>query len=138
MKFFWKLNIVSSLFAFVLFVSIELQVNFYRIWRLTGWEGNTVNIGIFAIHFVGLILSTILFYFLIKKWLEGKKESYWSIILWFPYLILLLFLFSYMFPITNRGEKPAPVSGLIIIGQLFIYPLYLLLIIYFVQPQFLF
>lgn len=128
MKFFWKLNIVSALIAFVLFISIELQLNFYRIWRITGWEVDTVNNVIAIIHLVGFILSTIVFVILIKKWLNGTKASFWSIILWLPYLVLFIFIFANLFPITNRGDTPAPVSGLLILGQLIIYPIYLLVI----------
>ena len=128
MKFFGKLNIVSALIAFVLFISIELQLNFYRIWRITGWEVDTVNNVIAIIHLVGFILSTIVFVILIKKWLNGTKASFWSIILWLPYLVLFIFIFANLFPITNRGDTPAPVSGLLILGQLIIYPIYLLVI----------
>jgi len=128
MKFFLKLNTVSALYAFVLFISIELQVNFYRIWRLTGWQVNTVDIVIGVIHFAGFISTLFLFYFLISNWLEGRKASYWSVILWFPYLIIFVILFAFIFPITHPGDKPAPVSGLIIMAQLISYPFYLLCI----------
>lgn len=131
MKLFLRLNIISSLYAFVLFISIELQVNFYRIWRLTGWEGDTVNTVIAVIHVVGFIVTIFLFYFLIRKWFEGKKAGYWSVILWFPYLFLFAFIFASLFPITYGGDNPAPVTGLIIIGQLITYPFYLLLITVF-------
>lgn len=125
MKFFLKLNVVSIVFAVVLGISIELQLNFYRIWRITGWEVDTVNGLIGVIHLIGFILSTIFFALLISKWLEGKYASFWAVILWFPYLVLFVLLFGYLFPITNRGEMPAPVSGLIIIAQLMMYPIYL-------------
>ncbi|WP_075618920.1 hypothetical protein [Paenisporosarcina indica] len=128
MKYFLKLNVVSLLFAIVIGISIELQLNFYRIWRLTGWEADTVNGVIAGLHLIGFVLSTIVFVFLISKWLEGKKSSFWAVILWFPYLILFIALFSYLFPITNQGEMPAPVSGLIIIAQLIMYPIYLVMV----------
>lgn len=128
MKFFLKLNMVSALYAFALFISIELQVNFYRIWRLTGWQADTLDIVIVVIHFVGFFLTLFLFYFLISNWLEGRKASYWSVILWFPYLILFVIIFAILFPITHPGDKPAPVSGLIILAQLASYPFYLLFI----------
>ncbi|MEK4713938.1 hypothetical protein [Sporosarcina sp. FSL K6-5500] len=128
MKFFLKLNMVSALYAFALFISIELQVNYYRIWRLTGWQVNAVDIVIGVIHFAGFISTLFLFYFLISNWLEGRKASYWSVILWFPYLILLVIIFLFLFPVTYPGDKSAPVSGLIIISQLISYPFYLLFI----------
>ena len=124
-KYFLKLNVASLVFAIVLGISIELQLNFYRIWRMTGWEVDTVNGFIAVIHLIGFILSTIVFALLINKWLEGKYASFWAVILWFPYLILFVLLFGYLFPITNRGDMPAPVSGIIIIAQLIMYPIYL-------------
>ena len=128
MKTFLRLNMLSALYAFVLFISIELQVNFYRIWRLTGWEGNTVNGVIAAIHIVGFIVTVLLFYFLVRKWFEGRKIGYWSVILWFPYVILFVFTFATLFPMTDRGDSAAPVTGLMIIGQLIIYPFYILVV----------
>lgn len=126
MKTFLRVNILSALYAFVLFISIELQVNVYRIYRVTGWEGNMVTGMIAAIHIVGFIVTLFLFYFLIRKWFEGRNAGYWSVILWFPYVVLFVFIFSGLFPMTNGGDQPAPVSGLVIIGQLIAYPFYLL------------
>ena len=128
MKTFLRVNMLSALYAFVLFISIELQVNFYRIWRLTGWEADTVNTAIAAIHIGGFIVTLFLFYFLIRKWFEGRNAGYWSVILWFPYVLLFVFIFATLFPMTYGGDQPAPVSGLVIIGQLITYPIYLLVI----------
>lgn len=128
MKTFLRVNTLSALYAFMLFISIELQVNFYRIWRVTGWEGNTVNTVIAAIHIIGFILTLFLFYFLIRKWFEGRNAGYWSVILWFPYVVLFVFIFAMLFPLNDGGDRPAPVSGLVIIGQLIVYPFYLLII----------
>ena len=117
---------LSALYAFLLFISIELQVNVYRIYRVTGWEGATVNSMIAVIHLVGFIATLFLFYFLIRKWFEGRKAGYWSVILWFPYVILFVFIFAMLFPMMEGGDRPAPVSGLVIMGQLIAYPFYLL------------
>lgn len=103
-------------------------MNFYRIWRLTGWEASSVNQVITVLHIVGFLLLTVLVYVLDRKWMKHKKSGYWSIILWIPYLIMFLYLFAILFPITYRGDAPAPASGLIIFGQLIIYPFYLLII----------
>ena len=126
MKTFLKINILSAFYAFVLFISIELQVNFYRIWRLTGWEGATVNSMIAVVHLFGFIATLFLFYFLIRKWFEGRKAGYWSVILWLPYVFLFVIIFGVLFPMTDGGDKPAPVTGLVIMGQLITYPIYLL------------
>ena len=128
MKTFLRVNMLSAFYAFMLFISIEMQVNVYRIYRITGWEGKTVNSIIAGIHLVGFIATLFLFYYLIRKWFEGRKASYWSVILWFPYLILFIFIFAMLFPITDGGDTPAPVTGLVIMGQLIVYPFYLLII----------
>jgi hypothetical protein len=44
MKYFFKLNIVSILYALVVFIPLELMFNVYRISRLTNWEIGLVNI----------------------------------------------------------------------------------------------
>ncbi|WP_391115844.1 hypothetical protein [Psychrobacillus sp. L3] len=131
-NYFWKLNIVSAIYAFFLFFSFELQLNFYRIWRLSGWEANSVSLITALLHIVGFLLLTLLVYMFDKKWMQDKKSKYWSSILWLPYLIIFLFIFATLFPITYRGDDPAPASGLIIFGQLIIYPFYLSFI-YFIR-----
>ncbi|MFJ7935107.1 hypothetical protein [Sporosarcina sp. NPDC096371] len=131
MKTFLRLNMLSALYAFVLFISVELQVNFYRIWRLTGWESWTVDRITTAIHIIGFIVTIFLFYSLVRKWFEGRIMVYWSVILWLPYVILFVFIFATLFPMTDRGDSAAPVTGLIIIGQLMIYPFYLAAITWF-------
>lgn len=40
--YFLKLNVISMLYAALLFISIELMLNIYRISRQTMWEINTV------------------------------------------------------------------------------------------------
>jgi hypothetical protein len=128
---FIKLNAISALYAFVFFISIELWLNFYRICRLTGLDGNSLNNMILALHIFGVIMCSFLFFILIKKWLEGKLMIYWSTILWFPYFILFTIVFAILFPITNQGDIPTPGTGFLLIGELIVYPLNLLFINFF-------
>jgi len=44
MSYFLKLNLVSIYYGLMFFISIELQVNYYRMLRLTGWEGQQIDI----------------------------------------------------------------------------------------------
>ena len=103
--------------------------------RLSGWEAYTISLITGVLHIIGFILLTFLVYMFDKKWMHCKKSRYWSSILWLPYLIIFLFIFATLFPITYRGDDPAPASGLIIIGQLIIYPFYLSFI-YFIRYAF--
>lgn len=128
MKYFIKLNALSVLYAFMLFVVIELPLNIYRISRISGLELGKVDTLLFIFKLVLFLLSSIVFIWLTKKYLSGKKSMYFTTILWFPYLILFISLFATWFPITEPADKPAPVTGLIIIGALIIYPFYIAMI----------
>lgn len=128
MKFFMKLNVVSILYALMLFVPIEIMINIYRISRLTGWDIGTVNTTVGVINIIGFIVCTILFIILIKNWLEGRKSNYWTILLWFPYFVLLIYIFASLFPINYGGDKPNPVTGLVTMGAMIVFPMYLVII----------
>lgn len=58
-----------------------------------------------------------------KKIFEREKSMYFTTILWFPYLVLFINLFAAWFPITEAADKSVPVTGLIIIGAMIIYPI---------------
>lgn len=73
MNQFLKINGISIFYAIFLLVPTELMVNVYRISRVTGWAIDTVNTITTSTIFVGLILGTILFYLLTKKWLGRTK-----------------------------------------------------------------
>ncbi|MEK3982085.1 hypothetical protein MHB77_01720 [Paenibacillus sp. FSL K6-3166] len=128
MKYFIKLNSLSVLYAFMLFVVIELLVNIYRISRISGLELDKVNNLELIFIFVLFIFCSIGFVWLTKKYLKGKKSKYFTTILWYPYLILFINLFAAWFPITEAADKPVPVTGLIIIGAMIIYPFYIVMI----------
>lgn len=109
-------------------VPIELMLNVYRISRLTGWDIKTTNTINFITILADIILGTIIFYLLTKKWLGRRKLNYITAILWAPYFILFTYILTSLFPITDGGDDPNPVTGLIVIGMLFVYPIYILFI----------
>lgn len=125
LQYFGKLNLVSAFYAFMLFISIELQLNYYRIWRISGWQTDSIDQMNSVIHIVGFVLLTYFIYFFNKKWLRDRNSKYWTAILWVPYLIIFLYIFANLFPITNRGDTPAAVTGLILLAQFISYPFYL-------------
>ncbi|MCM2535373.1 hypothetical protein NDK43_27320 [Neobacillus pocheonensis] len=133
MKFFIKLNTISALYALALFIAIELIINVSHISRLTGWEWDNVYIVIAAINVIGLLLSTILFICLTKKWIIGRKNSYWSLLLWVPYFILFFSFFTVLFPI-NSGVTLFPRFSLLIYGSVILYPVYILFINLYASP----
>ncbi|SFM08253.1 hypothetical protein SAMN04487943_107192 [Gracilibacillus orientalis] len=128
MKYFLKLNVVSILYALLVLVPIELMLNVYRISRLTNWEIDTVNILASVILIVEIIGGTIFLFILTKKWLDGRKANFWTVILWIPYFFLFIYVFASLFPITYGGDVPNPITGLLAIGGLIVYPFYILIL----------
>lgn len=128
MRDFLKLNVASILYALMLFVPLELMLNVYRIGRLTNWGISTVNILTGITLIIEIIGGTILILFLTKKWLDGRKANFFTVILWIPYFVLLIYLIASLFPITNGGDTPNSVTGLLAIGGLIVYPFYILIL----------
>ena len=128
MSYFLKLNVVSILYALMVFVPLELMVNVYRISRLTTWEIGTINILTGITFIFDIIGGTILILFLTKKWLDGRKSNLWTVILWVPYFVLFIYVFTSLFPINNVGDTPNPVTGLLVIAGLIVYPFYILIL----------
>lgn len=128
MKFVIQLNVLSILYALMIFVPIQLTGNVYRISRLTGWDIGTVNIISSIVIIGGFIFGTILHFFLTKKWFQGEKAAFWTVILWTPYFILFVYFIGSLIPITYEGDAPNPSTGLIAIGALLAFPFYLLII----------
>lgn len=128
MKYFLKLNVVNILYALMFFIPIQLMANVYRISRLTTWEIGTVNMLIGAIIIVDVIGGTILLLLLTRKWLGERRANYWTVILWIPYFVLFSYINATSFPITYGGDAPNPVTGLIALGGLIVYPVYILIL----------
>lgn len=132
MMYFFRVNAISILYALMVFLPVELTVNVYRINRLTNWRIDTVNLLTGVMILIEITAGSLLLISFTKKWLGRRKANYWTIILWIPYFVLFLYIFASLFPITYGGDDPNPVSGLIIIGGLLAYPLYIFLLNLFV------
>ncbi|MCH1641387.1 hypothetical protein MJ257_14840 [Paenibacillus timonensis] len=126
MNSMWKINGVSVLYAFSLFIQVELLINVYRLERVIGITNMNryVPIPILIIF----ILTSILAYFLTKFQLNHKKIKYMTTVLWIPYFLIFIKLFAYYYPITNPQEMPLPGIGLVIIVASCLYPLYIALL----------
>lgn len=70
--------------------------------------------------------STILVYFLTTEWLEKRKVSFVTAVLWLLNFVLFVLIFALLFPITYGGNKPSPAIGLLAIGGALGYPFYIL------------
>lgn len=130
MKFFLKLNLMSILCGLFLFIPIELMMNVYRIDRLTGWGIGTVNTVIGVSFIVIFVFFTILLVYLTNRWMDGRKAAYWTTVLWLPYFIFFIYVFARLFPITYGGDDPNPVTGLLSLGAMMVYPIFILIILF--------
>lgn len=128
MRYFLKLNVVSMLYALIVFIPFELMLNVYRISRLSNWDIGTVNILTNIILIAVFIGGTIRIYFLTQKWLKKRNANLVTAILWLPYFVLFVLIFAFLSPITYGGDDPSPVAGLLAIGGTMGYPFYILLL----------
>lgn len=87
-----SIKYIEFLYAWFPFVGIELMANVYRLSRVTGWGLDHVNLVILVFFFVGLLLSGFGFPKLIRYWLGGRKASFFSLILWIPYFMILTYI----------------------------------------------
>ncbi|MDQ1000287.1 hypothetical protein QFZ28_000687 [Neobacillus niacini] len=133
MKFFVKLNTISALYALALFIAIELIINVSHISELYGFEWDHVYIVIAIINVIGLLLSTLIFFSLTKKWMLGRKHHYWTLILWVPYFIFLFYFFTVFVPL-NTGVTLFPRFSLLIFGSSLLFPVYILFINVIASP----
>ncbi|MBY0095739.1 hypothetical protein [Mesobacillus maritimus] len=124
MRTFLKVNMISIMYALMLLIPIELVINVSRIGRITGWNLNVVWKLVGMSAFVSFILLSSINFYLTKKWLNKRKSSFWSLLLWLPYHILFIFIIASLFPVTNPADEGGPGDGLIILGLLFIYPFF--------------
>lgn len=131
MNYFLKLNVISILYALMVFVPLELMLNVYRTSRIINWEIGIVNILTGVTLIVEFIGGTKLLIFLTKKWLGERKGNFWTVILWAPYFVLFIYIFASLFPITYGGEAPNPVTGLLAIGGLIVFLFYVLILNFF-------
>src|SRR5690625_391709 len=125
MKYFLKLNAISILYGLIIFVPLELVLNIYRMSRLINWEIDTVITWVSVVIIIEVVAGTIILLILTKRWLDNRKASFWTTILWTPYFVLFVYLFASLFPITYGGDWPNPVIGLLAIGGLIVYPAYI-------------
>ena len=130
MAYFGKINAISILVAFLFFAPMELMVNTYRLSRLLNMEiSMVVNVSMLFLV-IWVVGGAVVCYLVISRWMEKRKSDYLTVVLWFPYFILMTYMFVSVFPINHPADDPAPVLGLVLIGGVIIYPAILAFIIY--------
>lgn len=128
MKPFLRVNAVSLLYAIVFSIPVLLQLNAYRLNRLAGWSFEFIHMLTNVVIITQLIAGSIFFFVLTRKWLGKSKMNYLTAILWLPYFLFLTRGFGALFPFVHGGDQPAPVTGLLMLGGMLLYPLYILAI----------
>lgn len=123
-----KLSIVSLFNAFVLYLFFLPMGNYYRILRITGWSGGMITHLSNTFCFILILISSTTLYFLVKKYLKAGVYKYWLTLSWIPFYYVLIMLNVWLIPITEEGESPASVTGLLMLFAWILYPLYLLVI----------
>ncbi|WP_040285112.1 hypothetical protein [Sporosarcina koreensis] len=124
MKTFLRIQLLSPLYAVMVFLPIEMVTNLTRLSRLTGWSLNLTMMVSAIVAVLSVLILSVVIARMTKRWLNHRKASYWSVLFWLPYVILFTFLFAELFPITSPADKGGPGDGLVILGMLFLYPLY--------------
>lgn len=125
MKTFGKLNIISALYALVLVIQIQPMANINRIFRITNWSISAVYMLIAMFNLIILIISTIVFLFITRKYLSQVKLRFLLTLLWIPYYVIITLIYNSFTPIIVRGEGPGPVVGLLFIVIFLSYPFYI-------------
>lgn len=122
MRYLIRLNALSAIFALLPFIISELLVNVYRINRITGIEIDDINKVTSIACYVSLIIIFVIFVPLVLHFLPLRITNFFASIMWFPYYCLYVYFFAALFPAKNPADDPNPVSGLIIIAILLLFP----------------
>lgn len=125
MKIFGQFNIISALYALVLVIQIQPMANINRIFRITGWSVDTVYMLIAIFNIILLIISTVMFLFITRKYLIQVKLRFLLSLLWIPYYVIITLIYNFFTPIIVKAEEPSPVVGILFIGIFLMYPLYI-------------
>lgn len=123
-----KLNAMAAFYALVLLFQVQLATNVYRISRITNWPISRIKILFGTLNLSVFVISTIIFFYITKRYFSQGKLRFLLTLLWIPYYILFTSIFTLLFPIRVRGDEPVPVIGLLLIVVFFIYPFYIAII----------
>ncbi|WP_342387482.1 hypothetical protein [Salinicoccus bachuensis] len=113
---------MSLILGLLILGGVQLMLNTYRLIKLLRIEMDTlVNLS-FILMLMLLLISSICIYLFQRN---AGRMIYLSGILWFPYYYIGLQIFNRLLPITERGDVPPPVVGLIMIAGMVFFPIYI-------------
>ncbi|WNB90748.1 hypothetical protein [Bacillus sp. NEB1478] len=121
MKCFFNLNVLSAVFGFIFFCTIELMLNTYRISNAAGLNIDQYERFSPIIYITFFVLSTILLLIIEKYWIDFRKTNFWAVGLWIPYFLIFIVLFNNVLPFKDPAEVPGPGAGILLIFSIFFY-----------------
>ncbi len=128
MNRFWKINLIGILYAIIIFIPVELFLNVLRISRITGWAIQALEIGSIVLAVVLVCILSVFVYSLTRRWLSECTSSLWTVVLWIPYFVLFVFWIAKAFPADNPSDQSGPGGGIILMGLLLGYPLFVFML----------
>jgi len=133
LKYFAKMNVFALLACIPLVVFAQLEVNVYRISRVTGLDLDIIVKAPWIAFLIAAVLGLILFPFYIRKHLGRYSVDGWLLILWIPYFFLFAGTIGRLLPVMHPGEDPGPGTGMLLLFVMFFYPIYVLMTLMFAQ-----
>jgi hypothetical protein len=122
-----RVNILSSLYATLAALYLELSLN---ILRLQQWIS---NVNLTTITIIAAIILVILWYPFVKltnHYISGCIK-YWSVILWVPYTVLFVKILTLLTPIKDPQYIPSPGLFFYLIPKLIVLCVYIFSINFF-------
>lgn len=133
MSTFKKMNLLSLLYALIAYFPIQLSSNVSRISRWTGIDVSMVIIMSNTIILIILLLGTAYIFHLTSKWLWQQKLRYFTSITWIPYFTVMMLVTSTFLPFSITIELPNSVTNLIILICIALYPIYIIVVNWFIS-----
>lgn len=123
MKAWMNRQIISYIYGVIILLPIELILNIYRFSRIAKVSISTTIMISSVLIIISTLFGLLWTYKLTAIWVKTKRQAFLPVLLWFPYFLSLMYLIATLFPMTYEGDRPNPVSGLIMIASIIIYPI---------------
>ncbi|GGO03378.1 hypothetical protein [Saccharibacillus kuerlensis] len=130
MNYFWKMNLFSLMAAIPLALFALLELNIYRLERVTGWGW---EMPIWIVGLLVLAAGLVLLPMYVRKHLHRTDRHGWLLILWLPYFFAEVIGFGQLLPIDHPGDTPGGGAGFMLMFMMLLYPVYVLMVLMFSQ-----
>jgi hypothetical protein len=115
--YFVRLNIISAFYGLIFYFIAKLLLNY-----IANSESS-----IFIVFIFGIIFCFLLNMYLTNIWMDYRKITYLTSILWLPYWILFSYVFAFFFPKEFTTDTENYAVGIIIMKILIFYPIIILI-----------